>query len=167
MKVNNYDLKSDNLFGYGYLKELGTYAGEYADVAYDVLDVEEPSESFWCDIMVSDSGKIYAVGSEDESTQFGEFYFKEIFDGVEGDGEILENLGKLVAKYNVTHGTNYVSYSIRFIKLPNDIWIIYPTDQMIGYISSEDELIDALQDGEQCGEDDGYWEIYNDKYNEY
>lgn len=159
MQVNNYDLKSNNLFGYGYIKELGTYAGEYADVAYDVLDVEDPSDSFWCDIMFSDSGKIYAVGSEDESTQFGEFYFKEIFNGVEGDGEILESLGKVVAQYNVFYkGTDSIDYSIRFIELPNGTFVMYPTNEGgVAYISSEEELEDALADKDQYNDEDGYW----------
>ena len=154
MVVNNYDIIGDTLFCNGYIKEIGTYAGEYMQNAYDILDIENQEETFWSDIMFNDeNNKIYAVASEDEATSFGKFYFKEIFDGVEGDGEIIEKLGKIIEKYDIYYeGTNCVDYSIRFIKLPNDIILIYNTKENSCYISSEEEL----EEYKSSYDNDGY-----------
>lgn len=80
MKAQNYDIKSDLLFnGVGYVKELG-YLEEFIDEAYGILEIEnDDDEDFlWSDLMVADDGKIYAVASDSEATQSGDFYFKEV-----------------------------------------------------------------------------------------
>lgn len=85
MKAHNYDIKANSLFGgVGYLRELG-YAGEFSDEAYSILETEdgededeEEYEFLWSDLMVTDNGTIYAVASDSEPTQYGDFYFKEV-----------------------------------------------------------------------------------------
>lgn len=78
--INNYDIKADSFFGgVGYLKEIGEYAGEYQQEAYDILDIEgELEDNEWCDICIADNGKKYAVFGDTEAHYHGNFYFKEI-----------------------------------------------------------------------------------------
>ena len=80
MKANNFDIKANGLFNaVGYVKELGDYAGRYSQEAYEALEIEgELENDEWCDLMVADNGKIYAVAGDSEATQSGNFYFKEI-----------------------------------------------------------------------------------------
>lgn len=159
MKVQNYEIKADTLFNaVGYVKELGDYAGRYSQEAYDALEIDGELENEWCDLMVADNGKIYAVAGDAPGHAVGNFYFKEIFDGVKGDGELLESISKELARYNVYYqGTDSIDYSIRFLELPNEVRLIYPTREDIAYISSEEELEEAMEDKEQYNEEDGYW----------
>jgi hypothetical protein len=80
MKANNFDIKANGLFNaVGYVKELGDYACRYSQEAYEALEIEgELDNDEWCDLMVADNGKIYAVAGDSEATQSGEFFFKQI-----------------------------------------------------------------------------------------
>ena len=80
MKVQNYEIKADTLFGgVGIIKELGDYAGRYSNEAFDALDIEDELEDVeWCDLMVADDGKIYAVAGDTEAHNTGNFYFKQV-----------------------------------------------------------------------------------------
>ena len=159
MEANNFNVLSKTLFGaYGIIRHIGEYAGEYEQEAFDLLEVEG-DDFLWADIMYSeDSGKIVAVASNVEGDMTGDFFFKEIFDGTAGDGEILESISKELARYNVYyHGTDSVDYSVRFLELPNGMRLVYPTRENVAYISSEEELDEAREDDEQYNEEDGYW----------
>lgn len=80
MKATNYDVVANAFFnGVGYLKELGSYAGEYMTEAYDALGIEEELEDDeWCDLCVTRDGEIYAVFGDTTADGFGEFAFKKI-----------------------------------------------------------------------------------------
>lgn len=79
MEPGNYDIKADALFNaVGYVEKLGEYNGEYTQEAFNLLKIDDLGVTGWCDLMVADDGKVYAVASEEEGTQFGEFFFKEI-----------------------------------------------------------------------------------------
>lgn len=81
-KVSNYDFCSSSFYTSeaGFLSEAG-YAGEFQSEAAEILGLEydENEPEAWADIMVSSTGKQYAVCGDSMATvSNGRFFFKEL-----------------------------------------------------------------------------------------
>ena len=81
-KVSNYDFSSNSFYASaaGYLREVG-FAGDYESEAAEVLGLEydENEPEAWADIMVSSTGKQYAVCGDSMATvSNGRFFYKEL-----------------------------------------------------------------------------------------
>lgn len=81
-KVSNYDFCSSSFYTSeaGFLSEVG-YAGEFQSEAAEILGLEydESEPEAWADIMISSTGKQYAVCGDSMATvSNGRFYYKEL-----------------------------------------------------------------------------------------
>lgn len=81
-KVSNYDFCSSSFYTSeaGFLREVG-YAGEFQNEAAEILGLEydESEPETWADIMISSTGKQYAVCGDSMATvSNGRFYYKEL-----------------------------------------------------------------------------------------
>jgi len=158
-------MQSNTLFGaVGYLKEVGC-AGDYAQVAYDfllekgIIDDHEFEGEEWTDVMIADNGAIYAVYGDISGTGIGTFKFAEISNGTSGDGETLERIGRIIAKYNVFYSNiaynRSVNYSIRFIKIGDFMYVYNTKDGGTAYISDMAELSEYKESKDLP---EGFWE---------
>lgn len=81
-KVSNYDFCSSSFYTSeaGFLSEVG-YAGEFQNEAAEILGLEydESEPEAWADLMISSTGKQYAVCGDSMATvSNGRFYYKEL-----------------------------------------------------------------------------------------
>ena len=81
-KVSNYDFCSSSFYASkaGYLREVA-FAGDYESEAAEILELkyDESEPEAWADIMVSSTGKQYAVCGDSMATvSNGRFYYKEL-----------------------------------------------------------------------------------------
>lgn len=153
--INNFDLQGTTYTLVGTLTEVGTYAGEYEQLAYELLEiVGELEGEEWCDICTNEKGEIYAVYGNTTADSVGTFFYKCLCDGIVADSYTIECIGRCIAKYNVCYpGTKTVNYSIEWFQLNNGSIFIYNHQEGDeAYLSSQDELDEARE-----ALSGGYW----------